>query len=675
MKKFKWDEDCQTAFAEFKSFLTNPPLLSRPIVGETLYLCLSVGRETIASVLVREEEEEQRPIYYISRTLKGAELNYPTIDKLALAVVVTTKKLKPYFQGHTVIVRTNQPLKKALHRPETSGRLVSWSVQLGEHDIRYEPRTTLKAQALADFVAEMTEKPCDLVTEELTWNLFVDRASSEQGAGAGIVLLGPNKIIIEYAVHLSFKATNNVAEYEALLRGLEIATEVKAEKLRIHSDSQLVTSQVLGQFQTRDSNIAKYVIKAIEKLKNIEKNGGQWEIVPIPREENTKADAIAKGAASKSQLYLSTQMREERARPSVEEEQVLSVTVLDPWMQPIVTYLAEGTLPERRAEAAKLVRISSVSSLIEGVLYRTSVSHPWSKCISLEEGNYVLKEIHEGDCGSHEGAVTLYRKAMLQGFCWPTMKKDAEEMGPFTPARGQVKFIVVAVDHFTKWIEVQPMSTITSRKIQKWLSNEVMSRNPSEVLFSRTSANQWPHRGHESHHPLRNQKETRQLERQMVDELYHVIWAYRTTPRKATGETPFLLTYGTEAVLPVELGMTSLRVQVVDEDRHEESLKLCLDLLEERRHKVSVRAEAYHRQMAKYYNARVKERSFEEGDLVLKKSEIGRGAAGFGKLEANWDGPYRVIAVVGQGAYRIAHLDGTPLPRTWNVENLKKYLQ
>ncbi|XP_050219666.1 uncharacterized protein LOC126670051 [Mercurialis annua] len=97
-------------------------------------------------------------------------------------------------------------------------------------------------------------------------------------------------------------------------------------------------------------------------------------------------------------------------------------------MQPIVAYLADGVLPEGRTEAAKLFRISSVYSLIEGALYRTSVTHPWSKCISLEEGSYVLREIHEGECGAHEGAVTLYRKAMLQGFYWPMMKKDAEEM-------------------------------------------------------------------------------------------------------------------------------------------------------------------------------------------------------------------------------------------------------
>ncbi|XP_050211843.1 uncharacterized protein LOC126661999 [Mercurialis annua] len=367
MKKFKWDEDCQAAFEELKSFLTNPPLLSRPVAGENLYLYLSVGRETIASVLVREEEEEQRPIYYISRMLKGAELNYPTIDKLALSVVITTKKLKPYFQGHTVIVRTNQPLRKALYRPETSGRLVSWSVQLGEHDIRYKPRTSLKAQALADFVAEMTEKPWDSATEELTWNLFVDGASSDKEP--------EQQIFLPYA--------NNVAEYEALLTGLEIATE------------------------TKDQNMAKYMARAKEQLKKIEKNGGQWEIIPIPREENTRADAIAKAAAVKSQLYVSLQMKEERMTPTVEGQQVLPVAVLDPWMQPIVAYLADGVLPEGRTEAAKLVRISSVYSLIEGALYRTSVTHPWSKCISLEEGSYVLWEIHEGECGAHEGAVTL----------------------------------------------------------------------------------------------------------------------------------------------------------------------------------------------------------------------------------------------------------------------------
>ncbi|XP_050207633.1 uncharacterized protein LOC126657052 [Mercurialis annua] len=704
MKKFEWNDECKKAFEELKVFLTSPPLLSRPKAGEILYLYLSAGKETIASVLVREEEEEQLPIYYSSRTLKGAELNYPTIDKLALMVVVAAKKLRPYFQGHTVIIRTNQPLRKALQRPETSGRMVSWSIQLGEHDIRYEPRKTLKAQALADFVVEMTEKPdTEEPREAVTWNLYVDGASNDLGAGAGVVLEGPMGITIEYAVHLTFKATNNMAEYEALITGLSIAKAMKTEVLRVHSDSQF-TGQIGGQFQAKEAKMAKYMEKAKELLNDIERFGGEWEIYPIPREENAAADAIAKAAAAKNQRFMEMKMTEERSTSSVDkEEEVLPIEEVDTWMQRLLAYLTEGILPEQTAEAAK--------------------------------------EIHEGICGAHEASAALVRKASLQGFYWLSMKKDAEDLvlkcdkcqkfgavirtpaseqhpigspwpfmtwgvdilGPFPPARGQVKFIVVAVDHFTKWVEVEPMKTITTEKIQTWLSREVMGRFGIPHSLVTDNGKQFDCRKFRAYceglniklkftsvaHPQTNgltevtnrtiltgiKKRLDDLKGRWIDELYKVIWAYRTTPRKATGETPFSLVYGTEAVLPVEIGMPSLRVQVFDEEKNEESMRLCLDLLEERRHQTAVKAEAYRRQMARYHNAKVKGKSFMVGDLILRKAEIGKGAAGVGKLGANWDGPFRVVEVVGKGAYRIARLEGQILPRTWNINDMKKYFQ
>ncbi|XP_050207595.1 uncharacterized protein LOC126657018 [Mercurialis annua] len=430
MKKFEWNEECQKAFEELKVFLTSPPLLSRPKAGEILYLYLSAGKETIASVLVREEEEEQLPIYYSSRTLKGVELNYPTIDKLALMVVVAAKKLRPYFQGHTVIIRTNQPLRKALQRPETSGRMVSWSVQLGEHDIRYEPRKTLKAQALADFVVEMTEKPdTEEPREAITWNLYVDGASNDLGAGAGVVLEGPMGITIEYAVHLTFKATNNMAEYEALITGLSIAKVMKTEVLRVHSDSQLVTGQIGGQFQAKEAKMAKYMEKAKELLNDIERFGGEWEICPIPREENAAADAIAKAAAAKNQRFREMKMTEERSTSSVDtEKEVLPIEEVDTWMQKLLAYLTEGILPGQTAEAAKVVRQSASYSVLEGVLYRASATHPWSRCLTKTEGLYVLQEIHEGICGAHEASAALVRKSSLQGFYWLSMKKDAEDL-------------------------------------------------------------------------------------------------------------------------------------------------------------------------------------------------------------------------------------------------------
>ena len=93
-KKFEWNDDYQAAFEEIQKFLTSPPLLSRPIPDETLYFYLSIGYESIASVLVREEGSQQYPVYYVSKILKGSEIQYPKLDKLAMTVVYTSKKLR-----------------------------------------------------------------------------------------------------------------------------------------------------------------------------------------------------------------------------------------------------------------------------------------------------------------------------------------------------------------------------------------------------------------------------------------------------------------------------------------------------------------------------------------------------------------------------------------------------
>ena len=139
VKKFEWNVACQKAFEDIKKLLTSPPLLSRPTPGEMLYLYLSVGNESLTSELIREDKGEQNSIYYVSKVLRGLEIRYPKMDKLALALVHAARNLYHYFQAHKIVVRTCQPLRKILQRPETFGRLVQWSVQLGEHDILYEP--------------------------------------------------------------------------------------------------------------------------------------------------------------------------------------------------------------------------------------------------------------------------------------------------------------------------------------------------------------------------------------------------------------------------------------------------------------------------------------------------------------------------------------------------------
>ncbi|KAK2999895.1 hypothetical protein RJ639_023415 [Escallonia herrerae] len=126
----------------------------KPVTGEDLFLYLSISEVAVSTVLIWEEEGKQRPVYYISKVLQDVETRYPRIDKVALALVISTRKLRPYFQSHTVVVLTDQPLGKVLQSSDASGRLVNWSVELGEFDIKYKPRTAIKAQALSDFVVE-----------------------------------------------------------------------------------------------------------------------------------------------------------------------------------------------------------------------------------------------------------------------------------------------------------------------------------------------------------------------------------------------------------------------------------------------------------------------------------------------------------------------------------------
>ncbi|KAK3004199.1 hypothetical protein RJ639_018605 [Escallonia herrerae] len=169
-KKISWADECQTSFDELKTYLSSLPLLSKPFPREDLFLYLSVTEVAVSSVLVKEGDGVQKPIYYVSKVLQDVETRYPKIDRIALALVTSARRLWPYFQSHSIIVLTDQLLRKVLLSPETSERLVNWSVELGEFDIQYKPRTTIKAQALVDFIVECTlpKDPPQLVISEVT---------------------------------------------------------------------------------------------------------------------------------------------------------------------------------------------------------------------------------------------------------------------------------------------------------------------------------------------------------------------------------------------------------------------------------------------------------------------------------------------------------------------------
>ena len=159
------------------------------------------------------------------------------------------------------------------------------------------------------------------------------------------------------------------------------------------------------------------------------------------------------------------------------------------------------------------------------------------------------------------------------------------------------------------------------------------------------------------------------------EELPNVLWAYRTTTRTPTGETPFRLTYDTEAVIPMEVGVASTRQEAFHEESNDDHLQINLDCLDEVREEASVRVTKYQQRMADYYNKRVKLRRLEIRDLVLRKVTTATRDSAQGKLSPTWEGPYRVTHYSRQGSYHLETMDGQKLPRSWNIEHLKKYHQ
>jgi hypothetical protein len=182
---------------------------------------LADSTTAISSVFFREEARVQRPVYYISKILKDAETRYIAAEKLAFALLITARRLRPYFQAHSIHVLTDQPFKQVLAKPDSSGRLVKWSIKLSEFDIHYVPRTVIKGQVLADFLVKM-QTPIILPEEmkpsaESYWELRADGSSTAGGSGVGLMLMSLGGARLEYALCLNFPATNNAAEYETII--------------------------------------------------------------------------------------------------------------------------------------------------------------------------------------------------------------------------------------------------------------------------------------------------------------------------------------------------------------------------------------------------------------------------------------------------------------------------
>ncbi|KAM0991841.1 hypothetical protein ACFX2J_010099 [Malus domestica] len=749
-KYITWTEECAKAFRNLKEYMSKAPLLSKPEVGDTLIIYLSVSASAVSSVLIRMDSGVERPVYYASKALQDAETRYSNIEKLALALVMSARKLRPYFQAHAIIVLTNHPLRHILQSPDTSGRMIKWAIALGEFDISYQPKPAEKGQAVADFIADFTY-PVDIAStpeavaslppeaqkvESTTsaWSLYVDGSSNQQGCGAGLVLTTPDKVAMEYAFRFKFKASNNEAEYEALLAGLRLAKHLGVKQIDIFSDSQLVVNQVTNNFDAKDSSMAAYLAQTQLLLKHF-----HYQITQVPRAANSHADALARLASAVEDKIGRKIHVELLATPSTMAAEVCNLQQGDSWITPIYNFLAHGTLPNDKVQAKQIRYKSTRYLIINDQLYKRGFSLPYLRCLTPAEAEIVLREIHEGVCGDHAGSRSLAHKTFRQGYYWPTLHQDAikvsrscdkcqryatiphsppepltpmishwpfaqwglDLIGPMPAGKGKVCYVVVAVDYFTKWAEVEPLATITEAKIEDFVWKNILCRFGIPNAIVTDNGRQFDNKKFRLFcskfninlcfaspaHPQSNgqveaiNKIIKRTLKTSLDKakgcwpefVPQVLWSYRTSYRTSTGETPFSLAFGTEAVVPVELEQATFRVQNYIQSENDKQLTLNLDLVEEHRNQAHLRNVAYKQRISNYYDSKVKPRSFKIGDWVLKKRLLCDRVPSEGTLSPNWDGPYEVIGISRPGSYTLRSSDGKTLGHPWNADHLKYY--
>ena len=294
------------------------------------------------------------------------------MEKLILALVTVARKVRPYFQAHTIEIPTEYPMKQVLHKPETSERLMKWALELSEFDIRYKLKTIIKGQVLADFVMEFT--PAELIADTQAtldlsiWKLFVDGAANAQGSSAGLILTSSEGIDIEYALRFGFQASNNEAEYEVVIAGLNLAHSMEVDQLEVCSDSQLVVKQIEDTYEAKGEKMILYLKKVRELLRKFV----LVQIRHIPRAENSRADALAKLVTTTQEDLNKQTPVEYLAEPSINlyDEEVSPIMSEPSWMDPIWDYLIDGRLPDDPKEASKLRTRSARFTIHKGSLYK-----------------------------------------------------------------------------------------------------------------------------------------------------------------------------------------------------------------------------------------------------------------------------------------------------------------
>ena len=265
-----------------------------------------------------------------------------------------------------------------------------------------------------EFTSTEPDENAQTPTDLPIWKLFVDGATNAQGSGAGLILTSPEGIDIEYALIFGFQASNNEAEYEAVIAGLNLAHSLEIDQLEVCSDSQLVIRQIEDTYEAKSGRMILY----LKKVRDLLKNFVVVQVRHILRAENSQADALAKLATTSQEDLGRSTLVEYLAEPSIDlcDVEVTQIGSEPSWMDPIWDYIIDERLLDDPKEAAKIRTRSAGFTNHKGSLYKRRFFTPILKCIAGKNTEYVLREVHEGVCENHIGARALAGKVLRQGY-------------------------------------------------------------------------------------------------------------------------------------------------------------------------------------------------------------------------------------------------------------------
>ncbi|XP_026437842.1 uncharacterized protein LOC113336066 [Papaver somniferum] len=501
-------------------------------------------------------------------------------------------------------------------------------------------------------------------TPEPLWIIFTDGSSNVGGAGVGCVILTPEGSRIEKATRLGFQASNNEAEYEAA---------------------------IIVDFQELPSISDIHFVLALEHA-----SGGEG------------ATTSSQGDTENSDSNMDVE------NLVINDSGNLAENASD-WRQPYIRYLKTSELPKDEYLASKVKKNAWRYSMIEGQLYRKPVAlELFLRCISAEEGQQILAEAHEGICGTIlEGAVSRTRylpRDTSRHTCRQMLKNThrnacrAKSTPRFLEAPGGVKFILAAIDYFTKWVEAVALVYFTRNDVKKFIWENIVCRfgipdaivsdkgkHFDSMVIKEFCENLNIHHNFSSPYYSQSNGKAEAINRVIMDNLKKrlekakgkwteefpgVLRSYRTTSKISIGFSQSTLSYGTEAVIPTEVHLKTTKTHAVKSGKNDSILALDKELLEEQREAALQQLVLYQQTIKLRYDRKVRERSFKPGEYVLKKTRDATMEPNCGKLGGNWEGPYIVDRPTSRGSYYLRNLDGTQDGepwKPWNSFHLKKF--